>query len=164
MTLSWKRVVLVALLGAIWPAAVFAQFGEGFAELAAMQGAGHAAISAVGTSVVERKPTHMRLYVQLLAKGKTLEAALEKLKERREAATTQLEALKVDPKSIVFGSERARNGQRTEEADRSHGDGATARPRQEAGKGVAGSAAGHRRRHAHRPMAAGRRNPPSRCC
>jgi uncharacterized protein YggE len=102
--LPLKRVLLAVVPAAIWPAAACAQFNDGYAEMAAMQGAGHAAISAAGTVVVERKPTQMRLYMQLLARGKTLEAAIEKLKERREAATTQLEAIKVDAKSIVFGT------------------------------------------------------------
>ena len=37
------------------------------------------------------------------AEGKTPEEALAKLKERREAATLQLESLKADKKAIVFG-------------------------------------------------------------
>ena len=86
------------------PTAVQAQFGGGIAEYAAMQGAGRPAISASGTSIVQRKPTQLRLYMQLQVKGKTLDDALAKLKERREAATAQLETLKADKKSIVFGA------------------------------------------------------------
>jgi hypothetical protein len=94
----------------IWPATARAQFGMDFSEAMAMRGGGGApAISAVGTSTVQLKPTCLRLYIQLSAKGKTLEEALDKLKERREAATTQLESLKVDSKSIVFGSPSVSN-------------------------------------------------------
>ena len=76
-----------------------------------MQGAGRPAISASGTSTVQRKPTQLRLYMQLTAKGKTLEDALAKLKERQEAATAQLETLKADKKSIVFGAPSMSNDQ-----------------------------------------------------
>ncbi len=77
----------------------------------AMQGAGRPAISASGNSLVQRKPTQLRLFMQLTAKGKTLEDALAKLKEHQEAATTQLEALKAERKSIVFGAPSMSNDQ-----------------------------------------------------
>lgn len=106
-----EQVLLAALLLALWPAAAWGQFGRSYADLAMMQGGGGPAISAAGASTVKRKPTQLRMYVQLLAKGKTLEDALAKLKERREAAATQLETLKVDKKSIVFGSPSLSNVQ-----------------------------------------------------
>jgi hypothetical protein len=105
MTLRTNRVMLAALLiSAVWPAAAWAQFGRGWASVSAIEGAGRPAISASGAATVQRDPTQLRLYIQILAKGKTLEDALAKLKDRREAATAQLEALKADKKSIVFGS------------------------------------------------------------
>ena len=108
MTIHWKAACLTVLATAVlWPAAAAAQFER----MMAMQGAGHAAISAGGTSLVQQKPTQLRLYMQLTAKGKTLEDALAKLKERQEAATAQLEALKADKKSIVFGAASAANEQ-----------------------------------------------------
>ncbi len=109
MTLR-KQFLLAALLtGALWPVAAQAQFGRGIGGLAAMEGAGKPAVTGAGTAVVQRNPTQLRLYIQLLAKGKTLDDALAKLKERREAAATQLETLKADKKSIVFGSPSVSN-------------------------------------------------------
>lgn len=86
------------------PSLALAQFGRAFSEYAMTQNAAKPGISATGTSTVERKPTRLRVYMQLQAKGKTLQEALNKLKERREAATAQLETLKADKKSIVFGT------------------------------------------------------------
>ena len=104
MTLR-KQVLWAALLAVVaWPAAVRAQFDGGLAGMAAMAGTGKPAISGTGTAIVQRNPTQLRLYIQLLAKGKSLEDALAKLKERREAAMTQLETLKADKNSIVFGT------------------------------------------------------------
>jgi hypothetical protein len=103
MMLRTKHGWWVALLTvALWPAGVRAQVH--FADFAAAQEAGKPAISAAGTTTVHRDPTRMRLYIQLLAKGKTLEDALAKLKERRQAAVAQLETLKADKNSIVFGT------------------------------------------------------------
>ena len=112
MTIHWERMCLAAFLAAVlWPAAASAQWEGGFAQMAAMQGAGRSAISSAGTSMVQRKPTQLRVYMQLIAKGKTLEDALAKLKERQEAATVQLETLKADKKSIVFGAPSLSNEQ-----------------------------------------------------
>jgi uncharacterized protein YggE len=110
--LRCERVCVAALLVfAFWPAAAWAQFEQNFAQLAASQGAGKQAISSSGTAAVQRKPTQLRLYMQVLVKGKTLEDALAKLKERQEAATAQLETLKADKKSIVFGAPSLSNVQ-----------------------------------------------------
>ena len=108
MTTNWKRVCLTVLATAVlWPAAASAQWER----VMAMQGAGHPAISATGSSIVQRKATQLRVYMQLTAKGKTLQDALAKLKEHQEAARTQLEALKADGKSIVFGAATVSNDQ-----------------------------------------------------
>ena len=107
-----KHIGLTALLAfAVCPALAQAQFGQGFAEFATSQGAAKQGISVSGTTTVQRKAAQLRLYTQLLAKGKTLPEALAKLKERCEAATAQLETLKVDKKSIVFGSPSLSNVQ-----------------------------------------------------
>ncbi len=99
-----KRIWLFALLiVAVFAASGRAQFGRDYGEYLAMQSGGRPAVSAVGTATVKRSPTRMRMYVQLFGKGNTPEEALAKLKERREAAALQLESLKADQKSIVFG-------------------------------------------------------------
>ncbi|MEN6451703.1 MAG: SIMPL domain-containing protein [Thermoguttaceae bacterium] len=92
----WLTALLVA---AGWPSVASSQFGA--AQLMAMQGGG-LALTASGTATVQQRPTRMRMYVQLFGKGKNLEDALAKLKERREAAVLQLESLKADKKSIIF--------------------------------------------------------------
>jgi uncharacterized protein YggE len=105
MTSRQYRVVLPALLATmLWSAAAWAQFGGSMVDLSAPQAAGHSAITASGTTTIRLKPGQLRLYMQVQAKGKTLEDALAKMKDRREAATAQLEAFKADKKSIVFGN------------------------------------------------------------
>jgi hypothetical protein len=93
--------LMVLLAAAMWPAVVRAQFGRDLSEMVTATG-GRPAVSAAGTVAVQQKPTRMRMHIQLFAKAKTLEAALAKLKERREAAALQVESLKADKKSIVF--------------------------------------------------------------
>ncbi len=98
-----KRVLLIALLAAAgWPAAVRAQMDRDAGEWAAVQAGGRPALSATGAATVQQKPTRMRMYIQLFGKAKTLEEALAKLKERREAAVLQLESLKADKQSVAF--------------------------------------------------------------
>jgi uncharacterized protein YggE len=101
--LRWQRVLAAAAVMAAWsPWAAQAQIGH-YNDFLAQQAAGRPSVAASGTSTVRQKPTRLRMYVQLLAKGKNLEEALAKMKDRREAARTQLEVLKADKKSIVFG-------------------------------------------------------------
>jgi len=64
--------------------------------------AGQGQISAMGHVHLQRPPTHVRMYVQLTGKGKTLEEALAALKERREAVAAQLGKLGVDKETLVF--------------------------------------------------------------
>ena len=71
---------------------------------AAQQSSGRQAINGMGRVPLHREPTRLRMYVQVAAKGKNLKEALAKLKDRREAATLELERLKADEKSIVFSS------------------------------------------------------------
>ncbi len=65
---------------------------------------GEGEISALGHVHLQRPPTHLRMYLMLTAKGKTLEEALAALKERREAVAVQLDKLGADTKSVVFSA------------------------------------------------------------
>jgi uncharacterized protein YggE len=103
MTLRGKSMSIALFAIVFCASAAQAQLEDRIAAYSAMQG-GRPSLSAAGSAVVRRKPTQMRMYVQLQAKGKTLEEALAKLKDRREAVTAQLESLKADKKSIVFGA------------------------------------------------------------
>jgi hypothetical protein len=58
-------------------------------------------VSVTGRTRLQRRPTLMRVYLQLTAKGKTAEEAMAALKERREAAETQIEKLGANKGSIV---------------------------------------------------------------
>lgn len=89
----------VALLG-LMAGAARAQYPWG-----SMQGqTPPGAIAATGTATIKRPPAALRLYLELPGKGKTLEEALKNLKDRREAAGVQLDALKVDKDSIKLGN------------------------------------------------------------
>jgi hypothetical protein len=64
-------------------------------------------VAGTGVVVLHRQPTAMRMYVSLPGKGKNLEEALAKLKQRREAALAELEKLKVEKDSITLGNPTA---------------------------------------------------------
>jgi hypothetical protein len=51
------------------------------------------------------------MYIELVAKGKSLEEALTKLKDRREAAKVQLDAMGADKDSIALGTPRRSSAQ-----------------------------------------------------
>jgi uncharacterized protein YggE len=59
-------------------------------------------VSASGQTRLQRRPTMLRMYLQLTAKGKTLEEAMAAMKERREAAQTQLDKLGVAKGSVSY--------------------------------------------------------------
>jgi uncharacterized protein YggE len=59
-------------------------------------------ITASGSATVQRLPTSIRMAVSVSAKGKTIEEALAKLKERREKLTAEVQKLKADKKNIRF--------------------------------------------------------------
>lgn len=82
-------------------------------ELAAMSGSTppQNAISAMGTAVVKRLPTTVRVIVPLSGKGKTMEEAMAKLKTERENASAQVQRFKADKKDIKFSSPSAANAQ-----------------------------------------------------
>jgi uncharacterized protein YggE len=72
------------------------------AQVGRMPPAGEAQISATGHVRLKRPPTHLRMYLQITGKGKTLEEALAALKERRETVAAQLDKLGADRASVVF--------------------------------------------------------------
>ncbi len=90
--------VVYATMIVVWllPAGVHAQIGM-------FGGSTTPSISGVGTTTLKRTPSAVRMYVELLAKGETLDKALGKLKDRHEAAIVQLEALDADKDSIKMG-------------------------------------------------------------
>jgi uncharacterized protein YggE len=57
-------------------------------------------IAAAGAATVQRLPTSIRMTLSVSAKGKTIEDALAKLKERREKLTAELQKLNADKKDI----------------------------------------------------------------
>lgn len=97
-------VMLVALLVTlVCPPVVEGQLG-GWESAVLAQSPLRETISGSGSATLKRPPGALRMYVEVFARGNTLEAALAKLKDRREAARMQLETLKADPQSIEFGS------------------------------------------------------------
>ena len=83
-------------------ASLFAQ-----AVPAAAQSAGGApSVSGTGIAVIEHAPETLRVEIDVLAKGKDLKDALNKLKQRRKAAEQQLAKLGADAKSVRFGTPR----------------------------------------------------------
>lgn len=61
-----------------------------------------ASVSGTGMVTVERPAQRMRMHIELGASEPTLKAALAALKDRREAAQSQVESLGADKKSIKF--------------------------------------------------------------
>jgi uncharacterized protein YggE len=112
MVLRRFFIVTAALLAVCHAAnAVQAQFTP--YDMAAMNGgsAGQSTISASGNAVIKRLPSLIRVTVPLSGKGKTVEEALTKLKERREAASDGVQKLKADKKDIKFGNPAVANAQ-----------------------------------------------------
>jgi hypothetical protein len=72
-------------------------------EAAAPARGGQGSVSGTGMQSLSRQPDKLRMIVELLGKGKTLEEALGKLKDRREAALLTLESLKAAKDSIIVG-------------------------------------------------------------
>lgn len=68
-------------------------------------------VAGTGTVMLKQPPTVIRMYIELLGKGSTLGESLESLKDRREAAAIQLEALGADKDSITFGTPSLSNSQ-----------------------------------------------------
>ena len=60
-------------------------------------------VSGNGTVRVQRQPVLMRLTIELSGKGKTIDEALSRLKDRREVAVLKVESLKAAKESIQVG-------------------------------------------------------------
>lgn len=65
-------------------------------------GAAPGTVSAVGMATVKQRPTTLRMMIQLSEKAESLQDALSQLKDRREAALLQLEALGFPKDKIVI--------------------------------------------------------------
>jgi uncharacterized protein YggE len=63
---------------------------------------GNGTVSGSGTVVVKRKADLLRMKVDVVAQGKTIQEALTNLKDRREAIQVQLATLGAPRESIVF--------------------------------------------------------------
>lgn len=62
-----------------------------------------ARITAEGVATIKRPPSLLRMTMILTARGKTVDEAMQALKDRRNAATVSLKKLKATPDSIEFG-------------------------------------------------------------
>jgi len=98
-----KTALAIAIVITLSHEAAWAQFYPGIRENPSPAAAGPQTISATGTASVKRKPTVLRMYLELVAKGSNLDEALKKIKDRRESARGQLETLKADKDAITFG-------------------------------------------------------------
>ena len=90
--------VFIAALGA---AAAQAQVGLPGAPEGSPSGP---TVTGSGMVAIEQPPVALRMHVELSAKGATLAEALEKIKQQREAAMLQLQALKADMKTVKAGN------------------------------------------------------------
>jgi uncharacterized protein YggE len=70
--------------------------------VAVSQSSAPATVSAIGTTELRRQPEVLRVQIELLTRGKSVEEALAKMKERRAAVRTQLTGLGATKESIVF--------------------------------------------------------------
>jgi uncharacterized protein YggE len=98
-----KTTLALIMAAALMHESLLAQYFPGIRENSAPGAAGPQTISATGTTSVKRKPTVLRMYLELVAKGSNLDEALKKMKDRRESARSQLETLKADKDAITFG-------------------------------------------------------------
>lgn len=93
MTRRAMKTAWTILLAAV-PAAALAQPPARGSEAAGM-------VSGNGVAKVERPASLLRMHVQMVARGKTLEEALAKFKDRREATLAQLEKLGADQRTLA---------------------------------------------------------------
>lgn len=98
-----RFLLVTSSLALLLPGLARAQF-EPWRAMMESQPPAKETISGVGMVTVRQTPTALRMYVELLGKGKTLEAALANLKDRREAALAQLQSLGARKESIWFSS------------------------------------------------------------
>jgi hypothetical protein len=98
-----KLTLTMIMVTALSHEAAWAQFIPGIRENSAPGTPGQQTVSATGTASVKCKPTVLRMYLELVAKGSNLDEALKKMKDRRTSARSQLETLKADKDAIMFG-------------------------------------------------------------
>lgn len=87
--------LIVAWLICSLPGTALAQFGGLMGGMP-----GGKSVGSTGTITVRRQPNQLRMFIELKGKGDSIETALAKLKERRDAAIAQLESLGADKGSI----------------------------------------------------------------
>jgi len=112
--MGYRRVLLLLLasLCPVCPAIARAQYG-----LMQTAESGGSTVAGTGQVKIRPKPSSIRMHVELVAKGKTLEDALTNLKERREAALIQLEGLRADMESVKVNAPRI-SGKQSEQKRR----------------------------------------------
>ncbi len=101
--LSRKLLLTASLLVMLSSTAARAQYGSMGYGMSGL-GAEPATISGSGVVTVKQPPEALRMHIEIVAKGKDLTEALDKLKDRREAAVVQLETLGAEKDSITLGT------------------------------------------------------------
>ena len=99
--MKYHQVVTIVLglsIISAWPAAAWSQAIGAHDAGRADSGS----VTGVGVAKVALKPELLRMYVTMTVPGKTLQEALNNLKDRREAALVQLKKLGADVKSAKF--------------------------------------------------------------
>jgi len=104
--------LLLAFSWVVCPAVARAQY-----EWMQTAQSGGSTVAGIGQVKIRTKPSLIRMHVELVAKGKTLEEALTNLKDRREAARVQLEGLRADMGSVKVNAPRV-SGQQSEQKRR----------------------------------------------
>src|SRR5262249_35618174 len=89
------------------------------------------AVTGQGMVELKRQPDTLRVQVEILARGKDLKEALNKLKERREAARQQVASLGAVKESIEFGEPSAGSGKSDRQRELERMVGERIRPRVE---------------------------------
>ncbi len=105
-----NRTVRLGIIGSSLWFALTAVASAQYADMSQALGQSSRGIQGTGTVVLQETPTVIRMSLQLSEKAETVEKALEQLKDRREAAVQQLEALgavkeavKVEPPVLSTG-------------------------------------------------------------
>lgn len=96
--LAAVTILLAGLLTPAGPGAIQARGGTSEKD------ANPATVSGTGEAKVKQTPTLLRMYLPLVARGKTLAEALAALKDRREAAVAKLETLQGKASSVTFSA------------------------------------------------------------
>ncbi len=91
--------------------------------------AGQQTVSATGTATVKRKPTLLRMYLELVAKGSNLDEALKKMKDRRKSSRPIGNAEGRQGCDHVRRSQPVQRRITAAKADRGHAHGKNAEPR-----------------------------------